>query len=194
MLRAVVKLLFVVFLISPLITLGCGGKNEAKSAQVTPGEMPAGGEWTGVYYATVEGFLHLVHNGDTITGAWRTTAGDAWGELSGQVNGDLFKYEWTEHTIGMVGPSATKKGRGYFKYKAPRADDPHEIVGERGLKNDETGSTWKAIKQVNRQPDLKSVRPDEIEGRVEAGGWDDRPDKPEGEEEEQSDDETPDLE
>ncbi len=43
---------------------GCGGSgNEVKTAQVKAGEMPANGEWTGVYYNPVYGYLHLVKDG-----------------------------------------------------------------------------------------------------------------------------------
>lgn len=151
----------------------CGGSEGPKTARVQAGEMPAGGEWSGVYYNPVYGYLHLVSEGNTINGAWRTAAGDAWGEMSGETDGNLFKYQWTEHKIGMVGPSASSKGKGYFVYKIPKQGEAHEIHGEWGLNDNETGHDWKGIKQTNMPPDPKSVRPDEIEGRVNAGGWDD---------------------
>jgi hypothetical protein len=165
--------LALVLIASPVAISGChGGAKSADSAHVKPGEMPAGEEWPGVYYSPTYGMLHLVVEGDTASGAWRTTAGDSWGEMSGKINGDIFKYEWTEHKIGMVGPTATTHGRGYFRYTIPKEGDPAEITGEWGLKSDEVGNTWKATKQVNQRPDPKSVRPDEVEGRVEGGGWD----------------------
>jgi hypothetical protein len=200
MVRAMLRRSFVqlfVTLFALAVVAGCGGGGrDAKFADVKPGDMPSGGEWTGVYYSPVYGFLHLVQEGDTASGAWRTGAGDAWGEMSGKVNGNLFKYEWTEHKIGMVGPSATTKGRGYFKYSIPREDDPHEIAGEWGLESDEVGNTWKATKQINVRPDPKSVRPDEVEGRVEGGGWDDsqQPKPQEGGDEQESESEGGDLE
>lgn len=151
----------------------CGPQGGAKVASVKAGDMPEGGEWTGVYYDTTNGYLHLVKEGDTVSGKWRTTAGDAWGEMSGKVTGNLLKYEWKEHRIGMVGPSATRSGRGYFLYTEPKVGEAHEIGGEFGLGMDETGMKWKGVKQLNMKPDPNSVMPDEVEGRTTGGGWDD---------------------
>jgi hypothetical protein len=152
----------------------CGGGNGAKTADdVKSGEMPVGGAWTGVYYSTTYGHLHLIQDGDSANGVWRNTAGDKWGELHGKIDGDVLRYEWTEHTVGMVGPEAKRSGKGYFRYVAPKEGEAHELRGQWGLGADELGQTWDAVKQLNMQPDPDSVRPDEIEGRVEAGGWDD---------------------
>jgi hypothetical protein len=155
-----------------LSTSACGGGKEPGVAQVKAGEMPAGGDWTGVYYDPVYGYLHLVQDGNTVNGAWRTTAGDEWGEMGGESDGNLFRYKWTQHRIGMVGPSANKSGKGYFVYRVPDQKESHVIEGERGNGDDETGEKWKGIKQTNLAPDPKSVRPDEIEGHMNAGGWD----------------------
>ena len=84
--------------------LGCDGTPAPKVAAVKAGDMPEGGDWSGVYYDQTNGYLHAVKEGDTVSAKWRTTAGDAWGELSGKVTGDLLKFEWKEHRIGMVGP------------------------------------------------------------------------------------------
>jgi hypothetical protein len=159
--------------------VGCGG-GKAKSAALTPGEMPEGATWKGVYFSQLYGNLHLVEDGDEIKGAWRTVAGELWGEMVGKADGNVYRYEWTEHRIGMVGPSAERKGHGYFRYVRTRTEEtktPDEIHGEWGLGDDETGNSWKAVLQVNVEPDLKSVRPNELEtsGSVQAGGWDEGP-------------------
>lgn len=158
------------------VTLGCSGGG-AKTPVIKAGEMPEGAKWKGVYYSQIYGNLHLVEDGGEIKGAWRTVAGDAWGELTGKADGNLLRYEWVEHRIGMVGPSADRTGHGYFKYVRKRtADtkDPDEINGEWGLGDSETGNAWKATLQANLEPDPKSVKPDEVEsaGTVQAGGWD----------------------
>lgn len=171
--RSVSYLFFAASLAVPLSVLGCGKGDGPKVAAVKPGDMPSDGDWTGVYFSQTYGYLHLIKEGDTVSGKWRTTAGDAWGQMSGTVTGDLYKYEWKEHKIGMVGPSSTSSGRGYFKYSAPKADEAHEISGEWGLNTDETGRTWKAVKQTNMKPNPDSVMPDEIEGHGQGGGWDD---------------------
>ena len=70
--------LALVLIASPVAISGChGGAKSADSAHVKPGEMPAGEEWPGVYYSPTYGMLHLVVEGDTASGAWRTTAGDS---------------------------------------------------------------------------------------------------------------------
>lgn len=151
---------------------------QAKTAAVSAGDMPADGEWSGVYYSPLYGFLHIVAEGSTANGAWRTTAGDKWGELNGTIEGDLLKYSWVEHTIGLVGANAGRKGKGYFKYTAPSDADAHVIAGEWGLNEDERGYKWEATKQTNMEPNPDSVRPDEVEGQVSgAGGWDEGEDE-----------------
>jgi len=153
--------------------VGCGGSHKDDAHAVPKaGDMPEGGDWTGVFYSPTYGDLHLLKEGETISGAWRTAAGDKWGEMHGEANGDLFKYEWKETTIGMVGPSATKTGHGYFKYTRPPGDNVNdEIKGEWGLNGQTTGLPWSAVKQRNRNPDLKSVMPDETQ-KVEQTNWD----------------------
>ncbi len=154
--------------------VGCGpSAGEVKHANVKPGSLPEGGEWNGVYYSTTFGYLHLVSDNKSANGAWRTTAGDAWGEMSGEVDGDLLRFQWTERRIGAIGADATKKGHGYFKYTIPTPGEPHKIVGEWGLGESDSGAPWEAIKQIRMEPKPESVKPDEIEGRTNVGGWDD---------------------
>lgn len=152
----------------------CGpGTPEVKHANVKPGSLPEGGEWNGVYFSTQFGYLHLVSDNKSANGAWRTAAGDAWGEMSGTCEGDLLKYEWTERKIGAIGADATKKGHGYFKYTIPKPGEPHKIVGEWGLGDSDAGNPWEAVKQIRMEPKPESVKPDEVEGRTNVGGWDD---------------------
>jgi hypothetical protein len=154
-------------------TASCSSGPPPKMATAKAGEMPVGGDWTGVYFDQVYGNLHLVAEGTTVSGKWRNTEGNAWGEMSGSADGDLFKFEWKEHKIGMVGKSATSQGHGYFKYYIPKQGEAHEIRGEWGLGPDEAGRKWTAVKQFNRKPDPNSVMPDEIERHGQGGGWDD---------------------
>ncbi|RYZ06027.1 MAG: hypothetical protein EOO73_17935 [Myxococcales bacterium] len=158
--------------------VGCGGNSEVKHANVKPGALPEGGEWNGVYYSTTFGYLHLVSDNKSANGAWRTTAGDAWGEMSGEVDGDLLRFQWTERKIGAIGADATKKGHGYFRYTIPTPGEPHKIVGEWGLGESDAGAPWEAVKQIRMEPKPESVKPDEIEGRTNVGGWDDSEEKP----------------
>jgi len=172
--KSLSRALVLVALGAPLVaTMGCGNGEDPKVAQVKAGDMPAGGDWTGVYYSQLYGSLHLVVQGGSASGKWRTSAGDKWGELHGTVTGDLLKYDWEEHTIGMVGPSATTKGKGYFKYKLPKVEgDEHIIVGEWGLGDSETGQKWEAIRQRNVVPEPDSVMPDETQKAEVKDEWD----------------------
>ena len=169
--RMISKVALFVCLATPLLSLGCNG--QADHPKVRAGDMPVGSTWQGVYYSPTYGSLHLLEKGDTITGRWRTTGGEAWGELEGEAKGDLLRYEWTEHKIGLVGPSATSSGKGYFKYVKPSSGvDPDEIRGEWGLKDSDTGNPWTATKQNNVEPNPESIKPDEIEGQITGGDWD----------------------
>ena len=170
--RSFLKLVFLFALVVGIAPLSaCGGPKVVHSA-VKAGDMPSGADWTGVYYSQIYGYLHLIKEGDTINGRWRNTAGDTWGELSGKVTGNLLRYEWTNHKIGLVGPSATSHGKGYFLYTRPHEGEADELHGEWGLEESDAGNAWSAVKQKDMKPDFKSVVPDEYEGRGEGGGWD----------------------
>ena len=177
--RQVLGSLSLSLLLSLAATLGgCGpGTPSVQHAKLTPGPMPAGGEWNGVYFSTVFGYLHLVSDNKSANGAWRTAAGDAWGEMSGQCEGDLLKYEWTERKIGAIGADATKKGHGYFRYTIPKEGEAAKIVGEWGLGESDAGNPWEAVKQIRMEPKPESVKPDEVEGHTNVGGWDESDDK-----------------
>lgn len=134
--------------------------------------MPPDGDWTGVFFSPTYGNLHLVKQGASLGGKWRTAAGDKWGEMHGEAVGNLFHFEWAETKIGMVGPSAKTTGRGYFVYTRPPGDNvDDEIKGEWGLGSEQTGVAWTAVKQRNAKPDPDSVVPDETQ-KLEGGGWD----------------------
>ena len=152
----------------------CSTQPTVKTADhIKSGALPDGGQWEGVYYNQVLGFLHITENSGAVQGAWRTTAGDKWGELYGEVDGDILRYTWTERKIGVVGPAAESKGKGYFRYVLGSVDgEAHELKGEWGLGEDEVGQTWDCIKQTNQEADPKSVRPNELESRVGASGFD----------------------
>jgi hypothetical protein len=97
-------------------------------------------------------------SGDQHFGKWKRTDGSAWGELNGPVQGNVLHFEWTEHKIGLVGPSSTSKGKGYFVYKRPPGENVDDTLeGEWGLDTDEAGNKWDCVKQRHVTPDLKSI-------------------------------------
>ena len=76
----------IVALMLPCAALvACNHGKSANSADKLSHEMPEGAEWKGVYYSQIYGNLHVVDDGGSLKGAWRTTAGEAWGELRGKV-------------------------------------------------------------------------------------------------------------
>ncbi|HVJ91865.1 MAG TPA: hypothetical protein VM580_18825 [Labilithrix sp.] len=136
--------------------VGCSGGNEPKTANVASSPMPEGETWTGVYFHPVFGYLHMQEEGVNVVGRWKRTDHSHWGELSGTARGNVLHYTWREHKIGMVGASATTKGKGYFVYKLNK-DNIGELDGQFGLNDSELGSNWKNVKQVRMPPDLKSI-------------------------------------
>lgn len=137
----------------------CGSAPPApKVAQVQPGELPPGASWNGVYYNELYGYLHLVHTGSTIQGRWKRSDGSAWGEMHGNVTGNVFRFEWAEYKDGFVGEAGTSRGRGYFVYTRPEGENVDDrIEGEWGFGDDEVGNPWNCIKQRNKEPDLASI-------------------------------------
>ncbi len=156
--------------------VSCGGAapapTNAQLASVQAGDMPEGGDWTGVYYSPTFGYLHLVKQGTSASGRWKTANGKAWGELNGTVTGDLLRFSWTEYKIGMVGAGSETSGHGYFRYVAASGDSANDTLdGEWGLGQSDSGYPWDAVKQRNVMPDPDSVVPprgDVIQG---TGGW-----------------------
>jgi hypothetical protein len=162
-----------VLVTTPLAAMGCaGGSGSGKTASVSPGEMPQDGTWTGVWYSELYGYLHLIQDGNAVVGKWIRPHRDKWGEIKGEATGDLFKFEWSEHVVDLVGPNSTKSGRGYFKYKRPPGDNVDDTFsGETGFNEDEVGYPWDGVKQRNVKPDLSSIGGN---GATEVGGgeWD----------------------
>ncbi len=135
-----------------------GGAGGAKVANVTPGDMPESADWTGVYYSPLYGNIHLVQEKGTVSGKWLRPVKDRWAELHGSVTGNLFKFTWTEYTIGAIGPNSTKTGKGYLVYSRPEGANVDDVIkGELGRDQDETGDPIDAIKQRNVMPDLDSI-------------------------------------
>ena len=146
----------VLFAASSVSLAACGGGQETKTAKVASGPMPEGETWTGVYFHPVYGYLHMVEEGTSVVGRWKRADQSHWGELSGTATGNVLHYTWKEHKVGMIGASATTKGKGYFVYKLDNEKRPI-LEGQFGLNDAETGSDWRNMKQMRMEPDLKSI-------------------------------------
>jgi hypothetical protein len=155
-LRSLRHLLVAIAVTTSALVSGCGDGPEAKTAKVTSGPMPDGEQWTGVYFHPVFGYLHMQETGPNVVARWKRTDHSHWGELSGTTTGNVLRYTWREHKIGMVGASATTHGKGYFVYKVNK-ENIGELDGEYGLNESEVGSFWKNVKQLRMPPDLKSI-------------------------------------
>lgn len=143
---------------TPVVLGACSATGSAKTASVTAGDMPANGNWRGVYFSQLYGYLHIETDGDKVHGKWLRPSKDRWAELNGTITGDLIRFSWVEHTIGAVGPNSSRSGKGYLKYSRPAGDNVDDmVVGELGIGGDETGEPWDGVKQRNVEPDLASI-------------------------------------
>lgn len=164
--RIVRKLSVLALAASSLAWVGCAEPPQPKTAMVQPQELPPGATWNGVWFNELYGMLHLVHTGSSVQGKWKRTDGSAWGELKGEVNGNLLRFEWAEYKVGFVGAAGTSNGKGYFVLNRPDGENVDDrLAGEWGLNDDEVGNPWKCIKQRNKDPDLGSIG-----GEAEVGG------------------------
>ena len=141
--------------LSSACLVACTPPEGPKGAQIKAGEMPEGETYTGVYFHPVYGHLHIVEDGGNVFGKWKRADQSRWGELQGTKTGNLVRFTWKEHTIGLVGAGAESKGKGYFLYKTGK--DVAELDGQFGLGDDEAGADWHNVKQQRMQPDLKSI-------------------------------------
>jgi hypothetical protein len=151
--------------------VGCAGNQAARfSIGQKSGEMPSGQNWEGVYYNPVYGYLHVVGNEGALTGRWKRTNASAWGELSGQAEGNVLHFTWTEHKYGEVGPASDAQGSGVFVYKVGE-NDVGELDGQYAVKDSDSVGEWHCVKQMNVKPDIKSINGDNPMGTPQTDEW-----------------------
>jgi len=135
-----------------LALAACGGGGSR--ASVSPGAMPAGGTFTGVWSSPQYGEMHMVQTGVQVVAEY--TKDERRGRIQGTVQGDLLRFEWSERRELVAGRPITTRGRGYFRFVA---GDDHQmyIVGEWGHDDNETGGgPWRAVRSPRRRPSLSS--------------------------------------
>jgi hypothetical protein len=150
---------------------GCAGSQTGRfSIGQKAGEMPSGQAWEGVYYNPVYGYLHVVGSEGNLTGRWQRTNHSAWGELSGQAEGNVLHFTWTEHKYGEVGPASDTQGTGVFVYKIGE-NEIGELDGEYAVKDNDSVGQWHCVKQKNVKPDIKSINGDNPMGTPQTDEW-----------------------
>ena len=133
-----------------LSALGCGGASGR--ASVTPGVMPAGETFTGVWHSPQYGEMQLVQTGNSVIGEY--THDERRGRIQGTATGDLLRFEWTERRELVAGRPTTTRGRGYFRFEVGDDTDRY-IVGEWGHDDNETGGgPWRAVRDRRRRASL----------------------------------------
>lgn len=148
----------------------CGGPMP-KTANLVSSAMPGNEKWTGVYQHPIFGELHLVDDGGQVHGRWQRADKSAWGELTGKADGNVLHFTWSETKYGLVGPAATRKGRGVFAFE--RDDKFAYLKGQYGIDKDEAGSNWDNIRLNNRVSNPESISAN-LPGTapVSGGNWD----------------------
>ena len=147
--------------VGALTFTGCANSGPSpKLADVKAGAMPEGEVWNGVYFHPLYGYLHLVEENDVVMGRWKLADQSAWGELNGKREGNLVRYTWKQHKVGLVGEAAESNGKGYFFYTPGTEKGIAELKGEFGLELSDSGTPWDCKKQQRMNPDLKSINGD----------------------------------
>jgi len=125
---------------------------EERFAQMTPGEMPSGEKWSGVYFHPVYGYLHLIESSGIVHGKWQRTDKSHWGELEGTATRNLLRFKWKEHAYGLVGPAESTTGSGVFVYGANG-----DIHGRYAVTDSTEIGEWPCVKQRGATPDFSAL-------------------------------------
>jgi hypothetical protein len=155
----------------------CGGQtSNSKVANVPQGDLPAGATFKGVWYNPAFGDLHLIPEGTSAVGKYKSQQNGRWGEIHGTITGDVIHFEWTDHKTGAVGPGSTSNGKGWFKYAAGAEGELPKLKGGWGLGDDEvSGGDWECVLQKDVPPKLESIG-GEHDATIDTG-WDAEPGK-----------------
>lgn len=128
----------------------CGGGGGR--ANISPGVMPPGQTFTGVYSSPQYGEMQLVQTGVQVVAEY--VQDERRGRIQGTVQGDLMRFEWSERRELVVGRPNVTRGRGYFRF-LHGDDGSYYILGEWGHDQNETGGgPWRAVRLRNRRPRL----------------------------------------
>lgn len=122
--------------------------------------MPAGGNFTGVWFSPQYGKMELVQTQKNVIGTY--VAEQREGRIEGVVYGNLLRFQWHERKEMIEGMPQTTRGRGFFRYVID-ADGDHKLIGSWGHdSNDSDGGPWNAVKSQRLSPQV--VSPDASQG------------------------------
>ncbi|MEZ4311426.1 MAG: hypothetical protein R3F14_25605 [Polyangiaceae bacterium] len=162
-----------VLMLTVPVVAGCGPSTpDAKTANVRRERHARGRR---VDQRLLQRTLRLLarRQDDAISGKWIRPHKDKWGEVNGQVTGDLMKFRVEGAHRRPRRPQRDALRPRLLQCKAPprATTSTIEIAGEIGRGAKQVGDRWNAIKQRNVKPDLASIGgggPGEIGG----GDWD----------------------
>jgi len=148
---------FALFVMAAAACGGGGGR-----VALTPGAMPEGGQFGGVWNSPQYGRMDLVQTGSTIVGEY--TKNERRGRIEGTAQGDLMRFTWTERRELVTGVPRVNRGRGYFRIV--KDAEGYKLLGEWGHDDAETGGgPWNAVR-TRWRPQLSG------EGGGDSGGED----------------------
>ncbi len=129
---------------------GCGGGG----ANVTPGPMPAGGTFTGVWHSPQYGEMNMIQTGNHVIGEY--VKDERSGRIQGTVDGDIMHFQWQESREMVSGSPSITRGHGYFRYQIGQDGDAY-VKGEWGIDaNESGGGPWNAVKSRRGHPHLST--------------------------------------
>ena len=129
-------------LLAALFVVTCGAGLVACAGQQSvpkPQPMPAGKNFTGVWYSPQFEHMHLRQTGDKVSGIYTYEEG---GRLEGEVDGNILVFKWVDPG-NKAQAKRTMKGSGYLQLV--QDGETTRLVGEWGYDDQTTGAgPWKA--------------------------------------------------
>jgi hypothetical protein len=144
-------------MLSAIGLAACGGSiQDLRETEQHPTTMPASGRWTGAYIDSRLGVVRIRTSDRQVSGDWQFTDGSAYGDLSGETEGNVLRLAWKDkapHQPGKV--TRVSQGTGYFVYLVRSPGGQHELRGEwraEGLASPQETLQWRAYKRSFAPP------------------------------------------
>jgi hypothetical protein len=141
---------------------GCGGSiQELRETEQHPSAMPASGRWTGAYIDSRLGVVRIRSSDKDVKGTWHVTGdwqfvdGSAYGDLSGETEGNVLHLAWKDRAPHPGKVARASQGTGYFVYLVRHPGGQHELRGEwrpEGSTASQQPLQWQAYKRAFAPP------------------------------------------